>query len=73
MDELIEQERQVKLAMSNRSGVLGLMLHSTYNHELDSRWHQERQRAAAAAAAAQHQQRKVMQAQMKYHNQKPAR
>lgn len=32
MDELIEQERQVKTAMASRAGVLGLMLHSTYNH-----------------------------------------
>jgi COMPASS component SPP1 len=34
MDELIEQERQIRLAMSSRAGVLGLMLHSTYDHEL---------------------------------------
>lgn len=32
MDELIEQERQMKIAMTSRAGVLGLMLHSTYNH-----------------------------------------
>ncbi|XP_058055210.1 CXXC-type zinc finger protein 1 [Anopheles bellator] len=34
MDELVEQERQVRQAMASRAGVLGLMLHSTYNHEL---------------------------------------
>ena len=33
LDELVEQERQVRLAMTNRAGVLGLMLHSTYDHE----------------------------------------
>lgn len=32
MDELMEQERQVRTAMASRAGVLGLMLHSTYNH-----------------------------------------
>ena len=42
VDELIEQERQVKLSMSNRSGVLGLMLHSTFNHDLDGRWQAQR-------------------------------
>ena len=42
VDELIEQERQFKLTMSNRSGVLGLMLHSTFNHELDGRWQAQR-------------------------------
>lgn len=34
MDELMEQERQVRNAMASRAGVLGLMLHSTYNHEI---------------------------------------
>ncbi|XP_065350906.1 CXXC-type zinc finger protein 1-like [Cloeon dipterum] len=37
IDELIEQERQIRQAMSSRAGVLGLMLHSTYNHELYER------------------------------------
>jgi len=37
IDELIEQERQIRYAMSSRAGVLGLMLHSTYNHELYER------------------------------------
>lgn len=32
MDELMEQERHVRTAMASRAGVLGLMLHSTYNH-----------------------------------------
>lgn len=34
MDELMEQERQVRSAMASRASVLGLMLHSTYNHEI---------------------------------------
>ncbi|XP_037026766.1 CXXC-type zinc finger protein 1-like [Bradysia coprophila] len=34
MDELMEQERQVRSSMASRAGVLHLMLHSTYNHEL---------------------------------------
>lgn len=38
MDELIEQEKAVKKSMLNRKGVLGLLLHSTFNHELDNRF-----------------------------------
>uniref|UniRef100_A0A1B6DE16 CXXC-type zinc finger protein 1 n=2 Tax=Clastoptera arizonana TaxID=38151 RepID=A0A1B6DE16_9HEMI len=34
IDELIEQERQIRQRMSDRAGVLALMLHSTYNHEI---------------------------------------
>ncbi|CAG9770185.1 unnamed protein product [Ceutorhynchus assimilis] len=37
IDELLEKERQIKTSMGNRSGVLALMLHSTYNHELMER------------------------------------
>lgn len=37
VDELIEQERQVRASMSNRAGVLGLLLHSTFNHEFEER------------------------------------
>ena len=36
VDELIEQERQVKSAMSSRAGVMALMLHSTFNHDVVS-------------------------------------
>lgn len=32
MDELLEQERHLRTSMASRAGVLGLMLHSTYNH-----------------------------------------
>lgn len=34
MDELVEQERHVRTAMASRAGLLGLMLHSTYNHDI---------------------------------------
>ncbi|XP_076257143.1 CXXC-type zinc finger protein 1-like [Rhynchophorus ferrugineus] len=34
MDELLEKERQIRSSMANRAGVLALMLHSTYNHEV---------------------------------------
>lgn len=34
MDELLEQERHIRHLMASRAGVLGLMLHSTYNHDV---------------------------------------
>ena len=34
LDELMEKERQGKDCMSRRAGVLNLMLHSTFNHEV---------------------------------------
>lgn len=34
LDELVEQERQIRQRMSDRAGVLALMLHSTYDHEI---------------------------------------
>lgn len=34
MDELLEKERQIRNSMASRSGVLALMLHSTYNHDV---------------------------------------
>ncbi|XP_018568188.1 CXXC-type zinc finger protein 1 isoform X2 [Anoplophora glabripennis] len=37
MDELLEKERQIRTSMASRAGVLALMLHSTYNHELMER------------------------------------
>ncbi|KAM3962563.1 LOW QUALITY PROTEIN: CXXC-type zinc finger protein 1 [Aphomia sociella] len=37
LEELVEQERSIRLAMASRAGVLGLMLHSTYNHEVMER------------------------------------
>ena len=38
VDELMEQERQLTASMRSRAGVLGLMLHSTFNHDLNKRW-----------------------------------
>lgn len=40
MDELIEQERQIKQAMSSRSGLMGLLLHSTFDHAMATRMQQ---------------------------------
>ena len=34
MDELIEQERQIKQAMSARNGLMGLLLNTTFDHQL---------------------------------------
>ncbi|XP_037074542.1 CXXC-type zinc finger protein 1-like [Pollicipes pollicipes] len=34
MDELLEQERQCRQSMANRAGVLALMLHSTFDHDV---------------------------------------
>ncbi|ALC48568.1 Cfp1 [Drosophila busckii] len=34
MDDLVEQERQLRQQLSSRANLLGLMLHSTYNHEV---------------------------------------
>ncbi|XP_041349665.1 CXXC-type zinc finger protein 1-like [Gigantopelta aegis] len=33
IDELFEQERNIRMSMSNRMGVLGLMLHQTMDHD----------------------------------------
>jgi len=33
IDELFEQERHIRAAMANRSGVLGLLLHQTIDHD----------------------------------------
>lgn len=48
LDELVEKERQIRHRMSTRAGVLALMLHSTYDHEL-------MERLAAEANNSQHQ------------------
>ena len=50
VDELLEQERAVKASMSSRAGVLGLLLHSTFNHELDDRFKAAQQLADAQRA-----------------------
>lgn len=33
LDELFEQERNVRLAMTNRAGLMALMLHQTIQHD----------------------------------------
>ena len=33
LDDLFEQERNIRMAMASRSGVLGLMLHQTIDHD----------------------------------------
>ncbi|XP_026814489.1 CXXC-type zinc finger protein 1-like [Rhopalosiphum maidis] len=48
LDELVEKERQIRYRMSSRAGVLALMLHSTYDHEL-------MERLTAEANNSQHQ------------------
>jgi len=48
LDELIEKERQIRHRMSSRAGVLALMLHSTYDHDL-------MERLSAEANNSQHQ------------------
>ncbi|XP_040180279.1 CXXC-type zinc finger protein 1 isoform X2 [Rana temporaria] len=45
LDELFEQERNVRMAMTNRAGLLALMLHQTIQHDpvtTDLRTHSER-------------------------------
>ncbi|KAK9499970.1 hypothetical protein O3M35_002897 [Rhynocoris fuscipes] len=37
IDELLEQERQIRAIMASRAGVLALMLHSTYDHDAMAR------------------------------------
>ena len=56
VDELLEQERAVKASMSSRAGVLGLLLHSTFNHELDDRFKAAKAQAQAAKQQAQQKQ-----------------
>ena len=34
LDELFEKERQIRQAMAQRAGLLPLLLHSTFNHEM---------------------------------------
>jgi len=48
LDELVEKERQIRYRMASRAGVLALMLHSTYDHEL-------MERLTAEAKNSQHQ------------------
>lgn len=49
MDELMEQERQIRTALASRAGVLSLMLHSTYNHEVMEKLCPQKQQQQATA------------------------
>ena len=68
VDELLEQERQLKFSMTSRAGVLGLLLHSTFNHELDGRRQAAQQRANQQQQQLQQQQQ---QRKAQKFNQKP--
>lgn len=48
LEELFEKERQIRTAMAQRAGLLPLILHSTFNHEMM----QQQQYASQASAAA---------------------
>lgn len=63
IDELVEQERQIRSNMSTRAGVLALMLHSTYNHELMEQMTQEQSREQLEAMEEEMQRRHQMQKQ----------
>lgn len=45
IDDLFEQERQEKAIISQRAGVLGLLLHSTFNHSTYNARQQQQQQA----------------------------
>lgn len=45
MDELILEEQQIKKAMSSRSGLLGLLLNSTFDHQFATRMELAKQKA----------------------------
>ncbi|RXG53731.1 CXXC-type zinc finger protein 1 [Armadillidium vulgare] len=67
LDELVEQERQVRLAMTNRAGVLGLMLHSTYDHEYAAKMQQKQQQQHQHQQQAHHHQRQTGTSDHQYH------
>lgn len=71
VDELLEQERMVKSAMSSRAGVLGLLLHSTYNHELQAQLEQQQQQLQMRRMQMQRQQQQQQQ-QKFFSNSKPS-
>jgi len=51
VDELMEQERVVKSTMSSRAGVLGLLLHSSIDHQIEAKFAAQRAAAVAREAA----------------------
>ncbi|XP_032691339.1 CXXC-type zinc finger protein 1 [Odontomachus brunneus] len=60
IDELVEQERQIRSNMASRAGVLALMLHSTYNHELMEQMTQEQNREQLEAMEKELQRRYIL-------------
>ncbi|KAF5280187.1 hypothetical protein FQA39_LY18104 [Lamprigera yunnana] len=48
MDELLEKERHIRQSMASRAGVLALMLHSTYNHDVMEEFTKANQQDLAA-------------------------
>lgn len=48
IDELVEQERQIRNNMMTRAGVLALMLHATYDHEIAEQMSQRQAQEAEA-------------------------
>ena len=56
LDELMEKERQEKDSISRRAGVLNLMLHSTFNHELMEKMMAERMQQQQSNRVKQQQQ-----------------
>jgi len=66
LDELLEQERQCKQALTNRAGVLGLLLHSTFDHEV-------REKIQKQMAEAERQKLAEEQEQLKQQRQKQQR
>ena len=53
LDELMEKERQEKDCMSRRAGVLNLMLHSTFNHEVMDKVIKMQQKGGGGSGQAQ--------------------
>lgn len=63
MDELLIQERQCKQALTDRAGVLGLLLHSTFDHEIREKL--QKQMAEAELKEKQQEQEKLEGVQVK--------
>lgn len=61
LDELLEQERQIRTAMASRAGVLALLLHSTYDHDVMEQ--QQKQMAEQQKQMAEQQKQIAMQMQ----------
>lgn len=53
LDELVEQEHQIRSFLLARTGVLNLMLHSTYDHDLMNQLAIQSQQIAAQRKEAE--------------------